>query len=72
MVQACLFLGTGGAGGPGAELCEQAVNRAALLAAASLLHLRTKLGAAAPPVIIIILKPPVKKSKQGEFLVQDV
>lgn len=72
MVQSCLFLGTGGAGGPGAELCEQAVDRAALLAAASLLHLRTKLGAAAPPVIIIILEPPVKKSKQGEFLLPDV
>lgn len=64
---ACLFLGAGGAGGPGAELRQQAVDGAALLVAASAVVLLTQLGATVPPVIIVILEVSVNRSKDSEF-----
>lgn len=57
----CLFFSTGGAVGPWAELCQQAVDGTAMLIAGSTVLLLTQLGAAAPPIIIIILKLSVKQ-----------
>lgn len=68
---ACLFLGAGGAGGPGAELRQQAVDGAALLAAASAVGPLAQLRAAAPPVIIIVLELSVKQSER-ELLLGDL
>lgn len=68
---ACLFLGAGGAGGPGAELRQQAVDGAALLAAASAVGPLAQLRAAAPPVIIIVLELSGKQSKR-ELLLRDL
>lgn len=56
----CLFLGAGRAVGPRPELCQQAVDRTALLVTCSPVMLLTQLIAAALPVIIIILKVSVK------------
>lgn len=68
----CLFFSTGGAIGPWAEICEQAVDGTAVLIAGSTVLLLTQLGAAAPPIIIIILKVSVKQSKQNHFSLQDL
>lgn len=57
----CLFPGAGRAVGPRAKLCQQAVDRTALLITGSAVLALTQLTAAALPVIIIILKIPVKK-----------
>lgn len=62
-----LFLGAGGAVGPGAELGQQAVDGAALLITASGVGLVTQLEAAVLPVIIIILKDSVEQSQQMTF-----
>lgn len=63
----CLFFSTGGAVGPWAEICQQAVDGTALLIAGSTVLLLAQLGAAAPPIIIIILKLSAKQSKQNHF-----
>lgn len=63
----CLFLGTGGAAGPGTILREQAVYGAALLAAASGVGLATQLGAAAPPVVFVILKHSGRQPEKSCF-----
>lgn len=60
----CLFLGAGRAVGPRPVLCQQAVDRTALLVTCSAVLLLTQLIAAALPVItIIVLKISVKGRK---------
>lgn len=59
-----LFLGAGRAGGPGAEGAEQAVEGAALRAAAALVPALAQLLAAAPPVVLVILELSATQSQQ--------